>query len=389
MNGARLRSIDIFRALTMFLMIFVNDLWTLHGIPDWLGHKAAGEDGMGLADVVFPAFLFIVGLSIPHAVRSRLGRGQSKWQIGRHIAERTLALLIMGLMMVNLESLKAASMPVNRQWWEILMTFGFFLIWNGYREKGPGGISPLVFKLTGWALLIFLSAIFRNSGAGDYQWMRIHWWGILGLIGWGYLLNALIYLTLGNRPGWMAMIFLLLLLLNVNEFISPFPEGIRIVVSASNHASVMCGMLVSTVLFRLEESERPHYFIPFLLLLAGILMAAGFLSRPLWGISKIRATPSWTMICASISLLSFGLLHQLADRMKLSGWARVFSPAGSATLTCYLVPYILYPLAGMTGILLPGIITSGILGILKSILFSLLVIQLTGLLGRWGIRLKI
>ena len=55
----------------MLLMIFVNDLWSLTDIPGWLGHKAASEDGMGLADVVFPAFLLIVGLSIPHAIRAR------------------------------------------------------------------------------------------------------------------------------------------------------------------------------------------------------------------------------------------------------------------------------------------------------------------------------
>jgi heparan-alpha-glucosaminide N-acetyltransferase len=72
---ARLKSIDILRALTMLLMIFVNDLWSLSGIPEWLEHKAANVDGMGLADVVFPAFLFIVGLSVPYAIRARLKKG--------------------------------------------------------------------------------------------------------------------------------------------------------------------------------------------------------------------------------------------------------------------------------------------------------------------------
>ena len=56
----RLASIDVFRALTMLLMIFVNDLGTLTNIPLWLEHTKAAEDGMGLADTVFPAFLFIV-----------------------------------------------------------------------------------------------------------------------------------------------------------------------------------------------------------------------------------------------------------------------------------------------------------------------------------------
>jgi len=44
----------------MLLMIFVNDLWTLHNIRLARTYRAK-EDGMGLADVVFPCFLFIVG----------------------------------------------------------------------------------------------------------------------------------------------------------------------------------------------------------------------------------------------------------------------------------------------------------------------------------------
>jgi heparan-alpha-glucosaminide N-acetyltransferase len=44
----RFKSIDILRSLTMLLMIFVNDLWTLTDVPEWLGHKGAREDGLGL-----------------------------------------------------------------------------------------------------------------------------------------------------------------------------------------------------------------------------------------------------------------------------------------------------------------------------------------------------
>ena len=35
MSSILLKSIDILRALTMLLMIFVNDLWTLSGKPGW------------------------------------------------------------------------------------------------------------------------------------------------------------------------------------------------------------------------------------------------------------------------------------------------------------------------------------------------------------------
>ena len=64
----RLASIDVFRALTMLLMIWVNDFWSLTGVPKWLQHASATEDYMGFSDVIFPLFLFIVGLSLPLAI---------------------------------------------------------------------------------------------------------------------------------------------------------------------------------------------------------------------------------------------------------------------------------------------------------------------------------
>ena len=82
---SRIASIDILRALTMVLMIFVNDLGSLRGIPVWLEHVESGVDGIGLADVVFPAFLFIVGLSLPYAIDNRRKKGDTEWQLVMHV----------------------------------------------------------------------------------------------------------------------------------------------------------------------------------------------------------------------------------------------------------------------------------------------------------------
>jgi len=389
MSPERIRSIDIFRALTMLLMIFVNDLWTLHDIPGWLGHKAAHEDGMGLADVVFPAFLFIVGLSIPHALNARRRKGDSKTRVLLHILERSFALLVMGVFMVNLENISRDGLIISRSIWQILMTLAFFLIWTNYRNREKVRVRPLYLKVAGWLVLTFLAIIYVGRGEEGTQWMRFHWWGILGLIGWGYLLSALVYLGLGNRPGWIAAVLALLLLLNVNEFATPFNFRIRLVVSASNYASVMAGVLVTTLMIRYKKRDHMNWLLPSLIVLATLLFLFGFLTRPVWGISKILATPSWTAICAGISMLSFGSLYLLADRGRVTGWAQIIEPAGTSTLTCYLVPYFAYPLWGFTGWQLPDMLTGGAIGIVKSILFALLIIQVTGLLGKLHIRLKI
>ena len=67
-------AIDMLRALTMFTMIFVNDFWKVHDVPHWLEHAVYGEDFMGLADIVFPCFLFAVGMSIPYAIERRYAK---------------------------------------------------------------------------------------------------------------------------------------------------------------------------------------------------------------------------------------------------------------------------------------------------------------------------
>lgn len=389
MSSTRLKSIDILRALTMLLMIFVNDLWSLTDIPGWLEHKAASEDGMGLADVVFPAFLFIVGLSVPHAIRARKKKGDTQAQILRHILERTLALLVMGVFMVNLENISSEQLLFSRYLWQILMTLAFFLIWNIYRGPVFGKLSPIFLKGLGWAILVFLAIVYKGAGDGDYQWMRFHWWGILGLIGWGYLLSALVYLLFGNRPLWIGVFLLVLFLLNIQEFSSPLPFTIKLVVSASNHALVLCGVLATSVMIQLQTLDKKQWLVPFLLVFSMVLMAFGFLSRPVWGISKIMATPSWTAICAGLTALAFALMYLLADKARWYKWAGIIEPAGSMTLTCYLIPYYVYAFRALWDINLPDTFTTGGIGILKSVLFSILIIQLTGLLGRLKIKLKI
>jgi heparan-alpha-glucosaminide N-acetyltransferase len=323
-------------------------------------------------------------------VRDRIKKGDSTLQILWHIKERTMALLIMGLFMVNLENIDRSQLLIAKPYWQFLMTLGFFLIWNHYRGKVFGVIPKDVLRVTGMAILIFLAVIYTGQGRdGSPQWMRIHWWGILGLIGWGYLLCVLVYLVLRDRPIWIVLACLLLYLLNINEFVTIFGVKFKLVVGASNHASVMSGVMVTVILIWLNEKNRLKYLIPILLGISAILFLFGFLTRPEWGISKIRATPSWTAICAGISIGAFILLHIIADRMKLTRWADIIAPAGTSTLTCYLVPYYVYAIFAITGIHLTGFIVTEMVGILKTFIFSLLIIWLTGLLARLNIKLKI
>ena len=118
-------AIDMLRALTMFTMIFVNDFWKVHDVPHWLEHAVYGEDFMGLADIVFPCFLFAVGMSIPYAIERRYAKGFSAESTLGHILSRTFALLVMGAFITNSEFRLSpeAPYPIGVYWF--LMAIGF------------------------------------------------------------------------------------------------------------------------------------------------------------------------------------------------------------------------------------------------------------------------
>jgi len=112
----RLLSVDAFRALNMLCMIFINDLSGVKGIPYWMDHAKRMEDRMGFADTIFPAFLFIVGLSIPLAIDRKMQKGESFGAISSSILSRSLALLVMGFFHVNLESYSNAALLPDYVW---------------------------------------------------------------------------------------------------------------------------------------------------------------------------------------------------------------------------------------------------------------------------------
>jgi heparan-alpha-glucosaminide N-acetyltransferase len=390
--NTRLSSLDIFRALTMLLMIFVNDLWTIHGVPGWMEHTTAEADGMGLSDAVFPAFLFIVGLAIPFAIENRLMKGESLSGVFVHILKRSFSLILMGYFMVNHESFSHEVSETWRMLWGVFMILAFFLIWNQYPSKKlAGGFPAWVLHLTGAVILVFLVIFYRGNNPVFPGKMSAHWWGILGLIGWAYLFCASLYLLLRNFPVLLLAGWLLLAVLNLSEVWPPVqhPPVFALVVSASNHFLVLSGVLLAVIYRKIPGQKHTRIFLMIAVLFALICISYGFLVRPYGGISKIRATPSWSAICAGISILVFAAIYIMADIYGWKKWSQVILPAGQSTLTCYLLPGLLYPWIYPLESMLPVQLLTGPAGLLKCLLFALITIMLAGWLQKIHIRMKI
>jgi predicted acyltransferase len=223
------------------------------------------------------------------------------------------------------------------------------------------------------------------------HWMRPQWWGILGLIGWAYLLCSALYLLTMNQGWIIPFIWIGMYILNLLEFIpaaNTIPRPL-LIVSASNYALVISGVFATQIYLQVRQKQHKFLFPLLLVIPALILLMYGFTVRPLWGISKILATPSWAAICAGISYLTFAIIYVITDIYHFTRWAGIIMPAGRSTLTCYLLPGLVYPVLWPLQQLLPESYLMGLAGLLKSLLFALLVVLLTGLLERIKIKIRI
>lgn len=386
---------DVFRALTMLFMLFVNDFWTLTDIPNWLKHSPASVDFLGFSDVIFPCFLFILGMAIPFAIDSRRKKGESEIDIVRHILIRSFALLVMGVFTVNYENFHPEANLMSKALFGILMTIGFFLVWNAY-PKASEDKNRLFWglKVLGTVLLIYLAMAFRGTGgeSGDITRWEPRWWGILGLIGWAYLGAALVYWLAKGKTNILIISWGIFTLLNVGSHADWFNEfpwiSSWIVGNGAFHSFALSGMIGAVLLKEYADSNSKLLLNRLGLMTIGML-ALGFISHEFFIISKIKATPPWIFFCCAIGFGFIGLLYWLVDKHGKEAWFSFIRPAGDSTLTCYLIPYIYYNLGAITGIGVPDFLKTGTLGLAKSILFALLMVFLTGELGKRGIRLKI
>lgn len=392
--AGRLISIDIMRGLTLLLMLFVNDL-NMNVAPSWLGHMPAEFDGMGLADWVFPGFLFIVGMAIPFALSNRLAKGQSPAKISVHIIIRTISLLIIGILMLNTGRVNAELTGMGRNLWALLMYIAVFLVWNDYPEK-TGKFFKYALRLTGFAVLLFLVIKFRSADTENHPWLVTEWWGILGLIGWGYLVTSFTYLGFRDSVPITAAAVVFFLIVNMLNsagllgFLDPLRPVLGIIIEGNVPLIVLTGLLAGILIRKLQTSGTFSIILIFLTL-GVVCLATGFILRNWFIISKIQATPSWGMICSGISFIVFAGIYWLADVRGLTKWATIVRPAGKYSLTTYLAPDILYHAIWMTGI--PLLIykqsAEPLVVVIGSVAWALLMAGLTALLARMNIKLKL
>ena len=391
LSKQRILSIDALRGITILLMVFVNELAGMRDIPVWMKHMPADADAMSFVDVVFPAFLFIVGMSIPFAINNRLAKGKFM-QLQQHILFRTLGLLVLGFFLVNAEGgYDEALMPLSIHLWMLLVFVCAILIWKVYYTENKTLIYTL--RAIGIIGLIILAFIYKGENGAS---ITPRWWGILGLIGWAYLYSCIFYqLCKGNKYFLTALITVCVALYAIGSMESVKDSTSLYWISAQKgnaaHTSIVLSGIVLTLIF-FDETKPVTIKTRFIqaFVFTVLLFTAGYFLRPYFKISKIHATPTWCLYSAGFCCIIFAFLYWLIDMKKNKRWTNFLKPAASNPLLTYIIPDIIYFLTALLGIsLLPDSLSYGWIGIIWSFAFAFLVLGIAALLTKWKLRLQL
>ena len=374
-------------------MVFVNDVSGVKGLPWWTYHMPEGANGMTYVDMVFPTFLFLVGMSIPLAINHRRAKGESYSKIWAHVVTRSVSLVVMGLLLANFPDVDPQLTGISARWWAWLMFAGVILVWNRYPPSGKLGPLYRVLKWSGLLLLAWLVFIFRRrAGQNSAASLDFSYPEILGLIGCAYFSVCVLYIVL-KKSFWVFATCLICLnamnaashmgflrgLTNIPIYFWPFETG-------DLPSIAMAGLLTSMIFFEKNVAVTFKAKAGWAIGFAAALFGAGWALTPL-GISKNHGTPTWCLYSAAASVVIFLFLYWIADVKRFTSWAAFVHPAGSNTLTTYLLPWMCYATPLVRRVSASG--SEGWAGVARALFFTGFILALSALATRMKIRLEL
>lgn len=147
----RLLSLDVARGITIAFMIMVNNNG---GSGSWHFMNHAEWNGLTPTDLVFPTFVFIVGVSVVFATHARLSRGASRAQLAGHTVLRAVILILLGIVVNSFPFFALVHMRFYGVLQRIAICYlvvGLFYLWD---QRAWTKAVALIAALVGyWALL--------------------------------------------------------------------------------------------------------------------------------------------------------------------------------------------------------------------------------------------
>jgi len=330
---ARLMSLDVFRGATIASMILVNNPGNWGAIYKPLDH--AEWHGWTFTDLIFPFFLWIVGVAIPLSTARRLEQGQSRRELLRHALRRAVIIFALGF------SLNSLSLVLDASLWRE----GLPAWLHNYATtvRVPGVLQRI-------AICYFLAmTVFLGFGIrGQLNW-------IVGLLA-GYWALMIVGPLLGCGTGGLEPHG------NFCEYIDNLvlngkvigmhvwrggktwdPEGVFSTVPAI--ATCLFGVMTGHLL---RSKQTPETRTAWLCVAGNLLLFAGVVMDTWLPINKKIWTSTYAVFMAGMAMNCFAVCYWLVDVHGWRKWAKPFAIYGMNAITVFM-------LAGLLGRILPAI----------------------------------
>ena len=301
----RYLSLDVFRGMDVALMIIVNSPG--NGITSFGPLKHAEWHGFTLTDLVFPTFLFVVGNAMSFSMKKYESMGDAAFF--KKILKR----------------------------FSIIFLLGFLMYWFPFFENGD--LKPLAeTRIFGVLQRIALCYLFASILIYYFKTRTVIIFSAVALIGYHVLLIAFGDLTLlGN-----AVLKLDKLLIGADHMyhgnggVAFDPEGLLSTLPAI--VNVIAGYLTGKFI---QRSGQNYETVAKLLMIAALLVFAGFAWDLIFPFNKKLWTSSFVLLTCGIDILIIAILVYLLDMSKTGKWTYFFEVFGKNTLFIYLVSELL------------------------------------------------
>lgn len=289
----RLISLDVFRGLTIALMIIVNSPGNSSPYS-WLDHSI--WNGCTLADLVFPFFIIIVGISSVLALSNLRAKGISTSILVEKVLKRSAYIFLMGL---------------------LLNAFPHHFDFSSLRILGVLQRIALCYLI---ASILFISTRIQTQALI----------ATLLLVAYGCLMSLSGSLTEENN--WVGYVDQLLF--SPGHLYRPHfdPEGLLSTIPAV--ASALIGNLIGA--FLLSTRTKQHKCL-------GLICSGVFLSVLGWfwsyelPLNKALWSSSYVLWTAGLSLLVYSLIYALIEMKHWIRWSRPFDLFGRHAMLVYML----------------------------------------------------
>ncbi|HEX6185110.1 MAG TPA: DUF5009 domain-containing protein [Pyrinomonadaceae bacterium] len=310
--ATRLHSLDAFRGLTVAGMILVNNPGTWGSIYSPLQH--ASWHGWTPTDLVFPFFLFIVGVSITLALSRRAETAGSKRDLYVKIVRRSLIIFALGLFLAGFPSFDLSTIRIPGVLQRIAVCYlcAALIFLNTDWRKQLYVMAGLL--LAYWALLTLVPV--PGYGPGDLGSKE---WNIAA-----YLDRA----VFGNHVWRQAKVY--------------DPEGILSTLGAL--ATTLAGVLTGHVL----RSRRNEFEKVSLMFVAGAAaIVVGWAWNSWLPVNKALWTSSYVLLTAGMALQLLAVCYWLIDLKGYRRWAFPFVVFGTNALVAFFLTGLCAKLLGL------------------------------------------